>query len=125
MINNEKFNKKAILIIEGAIEYASELGHTYVGSEHILLSIAGEGNTEAADILFDSGISFEELRTEIINMVGQGTPSILNQRFFTTATKQIFEKAYSSAVSFGLKSKESYTKLIKYEIDHYYDDDDW
>ncbi len=107
MINNEKFNKKAILIIEGAIEYASELGHTYVGSEHILLSIAGEGNTEAADILFDSGISFEELRTEIINMVGQGTPSILNQRFFTTATKQIFEKAYSSAVSFGLKKASS------------------
>lgn len=103
MINNEKFTKKAILIIEGAIEYASKLGHTYVGSEHILLSIAGEGNTEAADIILDSGISFEELRNEIIKMVGQGNPSILNQRFFTTATKQIFEKAYLSAVSYGLK----------------------
>ena len=103
MINNEKFTRKANLIIEGAIEYASELGHTYVGSEHILLSIAGEGNSEAADILIDSGLAFDELRSEIINMVGQGTPSILNQRFFTTATKRILEKAYVSATSYGLK----------------------
>lgn len=97
MINNEKFTKKALLIIEGAIEYASELGHTYVGSEHILLSIAGEGNSDAADILIDSEITYDELRKEIINMVGQGTPSVLNQRFFTTATKRILEKAVLSA----------------------------
>jgi ATP-dependent Clp protease ATP-binding subunit ClpC len=105
MINNEKFNKKAILIIEGAIEYASELGHTYVGSEHILLSIAGEGNTEAADILMEGGISFDELRSEIISMVGQGSPSVLNQRFLTTAAKRILEKAYMAAsVSNGKKA---------------------
>ena len=105
MINNEKFTKKAVMIIEGAIEYASELGHTYVGSEHILLSIAGEGNTEAADILMEGGISFDELRSEIINMVGQGSPSVLNQRFLTTAAKRILEKAYLAAsVSNGKKA---------------------
>ena len=93
MINNEKFTKKANMIIEGAIEYASEMGHTYVGSEHILLSIAGEGNTEAADILIESGVAFDELHGKIINMVGKGSPSVLNQRFFTTATKRILEKA--------------------------------
>lgn len=103
MINSEKFTRKAVLIMEGAIEYASELGHTYVGSEHILLSIAGEGSTDAADMLTESGAVFEELRKEIINMVGQGTPSILNQRFFTTATKRILEIAYSVAQSSGSK----------------------
>ncbi|SEH61098.1 ATP-dependent Clp protease ATP-binding subunit ClpC [Ruminococcus flavefaciens] len=105
MINNEKFTKKAVMIIEGAIEYASELGHTYVGSEHILLSIAGEGNTEAADILMEGGISFDELRSEIISMVGQGSTTVLNQRFLTTAAKRILEKAYLAAsVSNGKKA---------------------
>ena len=103
MINNDKFTKKAAEIIDCAIGYASELGHTYVGSEHLLLSIAGEGTTEAAEMLIESGVTFDELKSEIIKMVGRGTPSILNQRFFTTATKRILELAYSSAVSSGRK----------------------
>ena len=103
MINNEKFNKKALEIINGAIAAASELGHTYVGSEHLLLSISGEGTTEAAEMLIESGIMFDELKKEIISMVGRGTPSILNQRFFTTATKRILEAAYSAAVKTGKK----------------------
>ena len=103
MINNDKFTKKAAEIIDSAIGYASELGHTYVGSEHLLLSIAGEGTTEAAEMLVESGVTFDELKGEIIKMVGRGTPSILNQRFFTTATKRILELAYSSAVASGRK----------------------
>ncbi|MCR5601772.1 MAG: ATP-dependent Clp protease ATP-binding subunit [Ruminococcus sp.] len=103
MSYNDKFSKKASAVIDGAVEYASELGHTYVGSEHILLSISGEGTTEAAELLIESGISFDDLKKEIISMVGNGTPSILNQRFFTTATKNILETAYRSAHNTGKK----------------------
>ena len=105
MINSEKFTKKSIKIVEGAVELASHLGHTYVGSEHILLSMASDGSTCAAEILIDNGVAYDELRTEIIQLVGQGTPSILNQRFFTTATKRILELSYSIAVS--AKKKQS------------------
>lgn len=99
MINTEKFTKKSVEIINGAIELASQLGHTYVGSEHILLSIANDGSTTAAEILIENGIAYDELREEIIHLVGQGTPSILNQRFFTTAAKRILESAYSISVN--------------------------
>ena len=95
MINYSKFTKKSVDIIEGAVEYASEMGHTYVGSEHILLSIMGEDTSDAADILKKSGLTFESLRNGIIELVGQGTPSILNKRFFTNATKRILEAACS------------------------------
>lgn len=99
MINTDNFTQKAAEIIDGAIEAASELGHTYVGSEHILLSITVEGTTAAAQILMDGGIAYDDLRSEIINLVGQGSPSVLNQRYFTTAAKRILDNAYSIALS--------------------------
>lgn len=99
MINTDNFTQKAAEIIDGAIEAASELGHTYVGSEHILLSITVEGTSAAAQILMDGGIAYDDLRSEIINLVGQGSPSVLNQRYFTTAAKRILDNAYSIALS--------------------------
>ena len=39
MINTDKFTQKAADIIQGAIDEASSLGHTYVGSEHILAGL--------------------------------------------------------------------------------------
>ncbi len=99
MINTDKFTKKSASIIEGAIESASEMGHTYVGSEHILLSIANDGTSNAAEILIENDIAYDDLRHEIANLVGTGTPSILNYRCFTTASKRILENAYNIALS--------------------------
>ncbi len=97
MINRNNFTAKANEIIDGAIEVASELGHTYVGSEHLLLSITGDGTTVAAQILMDGGVAYDDLRCEIIGLVGQGAPSVLNQRYFTTAAKRILENACNIA----------------------------
>lgn len=99
MINTDKFTKKAVRIIEDAVSIASELGHTYIGSEHLLLSITAEGTTSAAEILMENGVTYDDLRREVIQLVGQGTPSILNQRYFTTATKKILEASYEIAVT--------------------------
>lgn len=101
MVNSEKFTRRSLSIIDKAIEYASELGHTYVGSEHILLSIIGEGNSQAADILIKCGTTYEIIKNEIIRMVGEGTPSILNQRFFTAAIKRILELSFMIASENG------------------------
>lgn len=99
MINTNNFTSKAADIIDGAVEAASELGHTYVGSEHIVLSITVDGTTTAAQILMDGGVAYDDLRREIIALVGQGSPSVLNQRYFTTAARRILENAYNIALS--------------------------
>lgn len=99
MINTDNFTRKSAAIIEGAVEAASELGHTYVGSEHLLLAITSDGTSSAAEILIESGVAYDDLRREIVDLVGQGTPSILNQRYFTTAAKRILESAYSIALA--------------------------
>ncbi len=99
MINTEKFTKKSLKIIDSAIKAASEMGHTYIGSEHILYAIVSDGSTEAAQVLSDCGIEKERLYSEIIHLVGRGTPSALNQRYFTTAVKKILECSYEIALS--------------------------
>ena len=96
-MNTDKFTKHSVRIIDGAVTLASELGHTYVGSEHLLLSIANEGGSGAADILISNGVCFDDLRDELIRSVGRGTPSILNHRFFTSAVKRILDRAYVMA----------------------------
>lgn len=80
-------------VIEDAVRIASELGHTYIGSEHILLSMAEDRSSRVSDILTENGVSDEEIRRAIIDLVGQGAPSMLNQRYFTTASRKILEAA--------------------------------
>ncbi|MBO5164256.1 MAG: ATP-dependent Clp protease ATP-binding subunit [Ruminococcus sp.] len=99
MINTDNFTRKAADIIDGAVDAASELGHTYVGSEHIILAITHDGTTAAAQILMDGGVAYDDLYREIVDLVGQGTPSILSHRYFTTAAKRILENAYNIARS--------------------------
>ena len=98
MLRNDKFTKKSTDILDAAVEYASELGHTYVGSEHILLSILGEGTTEAADILKNNGLTFELFRQSLLKQVGYGTPSKLDQRFFTSSARRILDISCSELV---------------------------
>lgn len=100
-MNTDKFTGKSAEIIEGAVRYAEELGHTYIGSEHILLSIAGDGTSDASEILIENGVAYDDLRCEIVNLVGMGTPSILNYRYFTTALKRILENSCGIARSDG------------------------
>lgn len=100
-MNTDKFTGKSAGIIEGAVRCAEELGHTYIGSEHVLLSIAGDGTTDASEILIENGVAYDDLRCEIVNLVGMGTPSILNYRYFTTALKRILENSCSIAKSDG------------------------
>ncbi len=98
MVNSERFTKRAVKVIEGGIKIASELGHTYVGSEHILYAITDESGSKAGTLLKKSGASKDSVCEMIINMVGQGIQSRLSERYFTTALKNILEDSFETAV---------------------------
>ena len=72
MMNSDKFTEQSLAIIENAVGAASELGHTYVGSEHLLLSIADDENSGAASILVENGVTYDELFHELVRIVGKG-----------------------------------------------------
>lgn len=94
-MNTDKFAKRSVKIIEGAVSVASQLGHTFVGSEHLILSIACDGRTKASEILIQNGLSYDDLITAVIRNIGKGTPSVLSSRYFTSCAKRILDTASS------------------------------
>ncbi|GHV09071.1 negative regulator of genetic competence ClpC/MecB [Clostridia bacterium] len=101
MFNNSKFTGRARQAIELAHRAASELGHGYVGSEHLLLGLMDEGEGAAAAALSQSGITSENLRRKLIEAVGQGEPGSQPVQGMTPRAKRIIELAMSEASRLG------------------------
>lgn len=57
-------------VIEYSIEEARDLGHNYVGTEHLLLGLAREGDGVAYHVLRNLGVTLEDLRQEVLNLLG-------------------------------------------------------
>ncbi len=97
MVSKEKYNADVLSVLEKAVQSASEMGHTYVGSEHVLYALVCTERLNASKALIFNGADAEALFHEIIRMVGKGTPSTLSCRYYTTALKKILEYAAESA----------------------------
>ena len=74
---SNRFTQKAQNALNRALSCASELGHTYIGSEHILLGLAGETGSIAQKFLSEKGGNFEKLYKIITEWAGIGSPSML------------------------------------------------
>ena len=59
-------------VIEYSIEEARNLNHNYVGTEHILLGLLREHDGVAAQVLVNLGLKLEEVREEVLNLLGAG-----------------------------------------------------
>jgi ATP-dependent Clp protease ATP-binding subunit ClpC len=74
---------RAKKVIEYAIEEARSLNHNYVGTEHILLGLLRESEGIAAQVLMNIGLKLEEVRQEVLNLLGagvEGEPSALGMK---------------------------------------------
>jgi ATP-dependent Clp protease ATP-binding subunit ClpC len=60
-------------VIEYAIEEARNLNHNYVGTEHLLLGLLREHDGVAAQVLMNLGLKLEEVREEVLNLLGAGS----------------------------------------------------
>ncbi len=63
---------RAKKVIEYAIEEARALNHNYVGTEHLLLGLLRETEGVAAQVLMDLGLKLEDVRQEVLNLLGAG-----------------------------------------------------
>mgnify|MGYP000303683582 CR=1 FL=1 len=63
---------RAKKVIEYSMEEARNLGHNYVGTEHILLGLLREQEGVAAQVLMNLGLKLEEVREEVLNLLGHG-----------------------------------------------------
>ncbi len=63
---------RAKKVIEYAIEEARNLNHNYVGTEHLLLGLLREHEGVAAQVLMNLGLKLEDVREEVLNLLGAG-----------------------------------------------------
>src|ERR1700744_831524 len=66
---------RAKKVIEYAIEEARNIWHNYVGTEHLLLGLLREKDGVAAQVLMNLGLKLEEVREEVLNLLGAGVES--------------------------------------------------
>jgi len=66
---------RARKVIEYSMEEARHLNHNYVGTEHILLGLLREQEGVAAQVLMNLGLKLEEVREEVLNLLGHGLES--------------------------------------------------
>ncbi len=69
---------RAKKVIEYAIEEAPALNHNYVGTEHILLGLLRESEGIAAQVLMNLGLKLEDVRQEVLNLLGAGVEDAPN-----------------------------------------------
>ncbi len=103
MYNLESFTKKANVVINKAYIQAGRLGHIYMGSEHLLLSLVSEPNCTASGIFKMCGIKEEIILGRITALVGRGEPCLVDREAATPSVKRIIERAFILASESGAR----------------------
>ncbi|NLL15756.1 MAG: ATP-dependent Clp protease ATP-binding subunit [Clostridiales bacterium] len=96
------FTERANVALNNAVQTAEDLGHTYIGSEHILIGLAKDSGTIASTVLANHKVTAEKLIEQIKQSVGVGIPTQLSPDDFTPRSKNIVELAMITARSMGL-----------------------
>ena len=95
------FTEKANDALNFAIFEAQDMGHTFIGSEHILLGLLKEGRGIAHTVLSARGITEEAFRQKLIAVTGEGSKTTLSPNDLTPRSKKIVQTALSEASKNG------------------------
>jgi ATP-dependent Clp protease ATP-binding subunit ClpA len=97
----ERFTDRARRVVVLAQDEARELGHGYIGTEHLLLGLSHEEAGVAAKALTTLGVSLDALRQQIVEVVGTGEGQPPGHIPFTPRAKKILELALREARQLG------------------------
>ena len=108
-----RFTNKAKEALSLAAECAKELGHNYVGTEHLLAGLCGAEDS-TSQLLSDCQVNVENVASAIVDMVGKGDYIINNSFGYTPRVKKILE--VSAAISRQLGNNYVGTEHMLYAI---------
>ncbi|MCI9552800.1 MAG: ATP-dependent Clp protease ATP-binding subunit [Acutalibacter sp.] len=97
------FTEKANKALNLAVESAQELGHDYIGSEHIMLGLLKEGSGVAYTVLNKLGVTAEGYEKLLQERIGYGAKTSLTPEQFTPRTKQVLQIAAMAGKSMNNK----------------------
>ena len=72
--SNLPFTPRAKKVLELSMEEAANLGHNYIGTEHLLLGLIKENEGIAAQVLMNLGVKLEDVREEVLEFLGADSP---------------------------------------------------
>jgi ATP-dependent Clp protease ATP-binding subunit ClpC len=94
----ERFTDRARTVVVLAQEEARALGHNYIGTEHLLLGLAAEGNGVGASVLAEAELSPETLRADVVRIIGDVAGQPEGQIPFTPRAKKVLEYSLREAL---------------------------
>jgi len=97
----ERFTERARQVVVLAQDESRSLKHNYIGTEHLLLGLLREEEGIAARVLTSLGISLEDVRAEVAQIVGPGDDIATGQIPFTPRAKEVLELALEEGLSLG------------------------
>lgn len=96
-----RFTEKSEEILDRTLDLAREMGHAYVGTEHLLLAILCVGDSAGAKLLESQGLGAERLRAALCEMCGTGRPSAVTAGDMTPRLRGAIERSALCAVQSG------------------------
>jgi ATP-dependent Clp protease ATP-binding subunit ClpC len=97
----ERFTDRARRVVVLAQEEARMLSHNYIGTEHILLGLAHEGEGVAAKALEGLGIHLEAVRQQVEQIIGKGQQAPSGHIPFTPRAKKVLELSLRESLQLG------------------------
>lgn len=97
------FSTKANAVIEEAVKAAENLGHGYIGTEHILLGLCKVKDSVASYALEKAGLTESSVEERIIEDIGRGIKGNVSIQDMTPRTKRVLQNAVNEAYSMGSK----------------------
>ena len=89
----DHYTEKAANIVTAMMTEAERLGHTFVGSEHLLLAMLTDGNNVGAALLRANRVTLQRFQQALLQEIGSGDPVHLNETAYTPALRRILRRA--------------------------------
>lgn len=96
----DRFTAKARESINLAVQAAEELGHSYVGTEHLLIGLLEEGGGVAARVLSENGVKKEKVISLVSQLISPDQTVRMEENGYTPSARRVLENSYKEAVRF-------------------------
>lgn len=98
---NNKFTEKAEASLNRAVRLAEGLGHTYIGTEHVLLALSEDESCCAAALLKKTKLRFEKAYQAVKELSGVGEKTTLSSKDTTPRCRRVLESSYRNSRKFS------------------------
>jgi hypothetical protein len=97
----ERFTERARRAVDGAAKAALDLGHNFVGTEHLLLGLFTQPEGLAARALAEAGIDREAVETKVLEVIPRGSEPLLDNPLYTPRASLALQAALGEALRLG------------------------